>query len=107
LRNVLSLQIGGPTSSLGDNWLVRQTPLAFLLGEEETLEEARSLAEAFRESGAPAYVLEVPYSDRTTRFRIYAGAFATPEEAEVLWSQLEGAITTRPPLADRLGHLPA
>ncbi len=107
LRQVLGLEIGGPTSTVGADWVVRRTPLTFLLGEESSLSSANALADAMRDSGAPAYVLEVRYSDDSSRYHVYAGAFASVEEAEVLWREMESSFPDRPVLTDRLGYLPS
>jgi hypothetical protein len=72
-------------------WDVRQSPLAFILGDYDT----RSAAEAREREAArlsiPAYVVPVPGPDGGTRQRVYAGAYAGFAEAGIMRQLLRSA----------------
>jgi len=68
---------------------VRSTPWAFDLGAYPTRAAARAEAEALLRKGITAYVAgENPV-------RLYAGAYQTREEAELLARTLEAALAGR------------
>jgi cell division septation protein DedD len=87
-------------------WVVRPTARAFLLGEWDTVDEARGREASLVEAGFPAYVLAVDYSDGSTRYRVYVGAFADETEAEHLSSLLRERGLPSAILTDRIGRLP-
>lgn len=80
--------------SLGSDpggYLLRETPLAYALGTYEARGAAEERAGALRDRRIPAYILPIPYSDGSERYRIYAGAYADAEEADLLGSILDDA----------------
>lgn len=86
-------------------WLVRPTPLAFLVHEDPDLDGALGHAASLGDQGLPAYVLAVGYSDGATRYRVYSGAYADTAEA----SHLAGVFQERgltATLTERIGVLP-
>lgn len=87
-------------------WVARRTPLAFQLGEMPEMEAARRRADVLVGLGVPAYVLAVSYSDGSTRFRVYAGAYADAGEASYLSALLEERGLSSASLSDRTGRLP-
>lgn len=87
-------------------WVVRPTARAFLMGEWEEIDDARRREASLVEAGFPAYVLAVDYSDGTTRYRVYVGAFADEVEAEHLSSLLRERGLPSAILTDRIGRLP-
>jgi hypothetical protein len=68
---------------------VRRANLAFLLGEYDSRSDADTRESEAAELGIPGYVIEVVQPDETSRYRVYAGAFASPAEAAVMRQLLE------------------
>ena len=87
-------------------WVARWTPRAFQLGEMADLEAARRRAGVLTGMGVPAYVLAVPFSDGSLRFRVYAGAYADASEASYLSGLLDERGLSSASLSERTGHLP-
>jgi hypothetical protein len=87
-------------------WLVQETPLAYHVGETQTLEAAESRVTSLIGRGVPAYILQVTYSDGTEAFRLYAGAYASAEDAEILQGILEDNGMGDAPLIERRGRQP-
>jgi cell division protein FtsN len=54
----------------------------------------------------PAYVLAMDMSDGSTRYRIYAGAYANEQEATYLRGHLEAQGLNDPTLSTRVGRIP-
>ncbi|MGD8319133.1 MAG: SPOR domain-containing protein [Gemmatimonadota bacterium] len=103
-RAVRSL-IGRETGDDASRWLIRPTPKAFLLDESMDRDAAERRVQDLRSMEVPAYVLAVDYSDGSTRYRVYAGAFIDEAESSVLARLLEAHGLT-PTLAERTGRLP-
>lgn len=78
---------------------VVRLPLAFLLQSGLAADSARSLVTGFAARGIPAYALRQPDG----RVHVYAGAFATADEA-VLLADLMAAAALVPTLAYRIGR---
>lgn len=89
-----------------DDWVVRATPLAFLVDETSGLESARSRASTLAERGVSAYVLQVEYGDQTVRYRVYAGAYETPDEARAMKGILAQAGISDAIFTERRGRTP-
>ena len=89
-----------------DEWVVRATPLAFLLEEASSLDAARSRASTLGGQGISAYVLEVEYPDGTEGYRVYSGAYESPDEARALQGMLDQAGFADPTFTERRGRLP-
>lgn len=90
----------------GSAWsLLRNAPLAFQLGEMPTRETAERLADSLDARGVPGYVVRIPQSDGSERFRIYGGAFRDTASAEAMGGLLEAA-QIQAPLAPRFGPAP-
>ncbi len=87
-------------------WVARGTPLAYQLGEMPELEAARRRSEVLVGLGVPSYVLAVTYSDGSTRFRVYAGAYADAAEAAYLSGLLHERGLSSATLSKRTGRLP-
>jgi hypothetical protein len=87
-------------------WILRATPRAFRLDEMGDPAAARERADAFTASGVPAYVLAVAYEDGSTRYRVYAGAYADEMEASYLAGLLRERGITTATLSDRTGRPP-
>jgi hypothetical protein len=69
---------------------LRQTPLAYLIGEYDSDSDAKARAAESGQLGIPAYVIEV--NDSTgTHHRVYAGAYSGLAEAEVMRQLLRSA----------------
>ncbi|GMV04776.1 MAG: hypothetical protein AMXMBFR53_10560 [Gemmatimonadota bacterium] len=102
----LSAVVAGSGGLDASAWAPRATPKAFQLGEMPELEAARRRAEVLQGLGIPAYVLAVPFSDGSLRFRVYAGAYADAAEASYLSGLLEERGLNSASLSDRIGRLP-
>lgn len=102
--NALADRIAGETGADRSGWLVRETPLAFLLGEMADIESATARVDELRELDVPAYLLAIDYSDGSTAYRVYAGAYSDEREASYLLTHLEskGLDAT---LSTRLGRI--
>jgi hypothetical protein len=49
------------------------------------------------------YAIEVPFSDGSSRWRLYAGAYRDSTRAEALRELFERAHVATPPLVERVG----
>ena len=86
----------------GARWIVRETPLAFFFGEFESTEAAATRVSEVRTAGVGPYVLEVEGS-QVPSYRVYAGAYQTPEAAVVMGELLATALNAAPALEPRVG----
>ncbi len=102
LAGLVAGRVGGDASK----WLVRSTPRAFQLGEADDLDGARRRVAELRGLEVPAYVLAVDLADGSTRYRVYAGAFADDAEAAWLERRLAAQGLSGTTLSDRIGRLP-
>lgn len=84
--------------------LVREVPLAFALQDFPDGVSAASRADQLLRAGVPAYVLAVARDDGTTVHRVYAGAYASAEEAAVLVGTLRAAGFGEARLVERRGR---
>ncbi|MDZ7778920.1 MAG: SPOR domain-containing protein [Gemmatimonadota bacterium] len=96
LASELASVVGGDAAS----WIVRSTHLVFDLGGASTRDEATRELARVRDRGVPARLARVTYTDRSVRYRIYAGGYADPAEASHLGRliasrDLEAELTTR------------
>jgi hypothetical protein len=87
------------------SWVVRTTPLAFELGELLDEEATARRVEGLRGLGVPAYSLAIDFSDGTTRYRVYAGAYADEQEASYLQSHLVAQGLDNATLTTRIGRV--
>ncbi len=83
-----------------DAWLVRRSQLAYEMGVWDTPADAAGHVDRLSASGIDGYVLWDSTPDAGPRFRVYAGAFGTADEATALEAllaahDLSGALTTR------------
>ncbi|HEX7048703.1 MAG TPA: SPOR domain-containing protein [Longimicrobiales bacterium] len=76
------------------DWDLRPTIWAYKLGDFETPEAAAARAETLRREGVPTYTVEVPYTYGPPRYRLYAGAYENPAQAEVMARLLSSAGAT-------------
>jgi cell division septation protein DedD len=102
----LAGRIAEATGLSPSGWVIRTTPCAFLLGEMARRAAADQRAGELKAMDVPAYVLAVDYTDGSTRYRVYAGAFADENEASSLSAQLEKRGLDGATLSDRIGRLP-
>ena len=84
-------------------WALAPTRWAFHLGDFDTRNAARARADELAAEGIPTYVVEIPYEQGPSRYRLYAGAYRTPGEAEVLADMLRRA-GYEPQLVERRGR---
>lgn len=84
--------------------LLRDAPLAFALQDFSEASAAAARADQLWRAGVPAYVLVVDQDDGTRIHRIYAGAYATAEEAAVLVGTLRAAGFGAAQLVERRGR---
>lgn len=103
MRGDLAARMGAADA---DDWLVRRSPLAFLVGETRSGDEARARVEELGLSGVDAFVLRLPQPDGGVGYRVYAGAYADEAEAATMRSLLGAAGVDDAPLVERRGLLP-
>lgn len=72
-----------------DEWAIRPTTYAFLLGEFEEREAARARVDSLGSRGIPAYVLPVRFEGGQRSYRVYGGAYQNEGEAGVMRELLE------------------
>ncbi|MBT3773014.1 MAG: hypothetical protein HOF87_00470 [Gemmatimonadales bacterium] len=101
LANRLALETAVSSAS----WVVRTTPLAFELGELLDEEATAQRVEVLRGLGVPAYSLAIDFSDGTTRYRVYAGAYVDEQEASYLQSHLIAQGLDNATLTTRIGRV--
>ncbi len=89
-----------------DDWLVRATPYAFLLGEYDGTARVAARIEELAALSIPSYALRVDYADGRTALRIYAGAFANEFDAQPLAAAISESGMSDVPLIERRGRLP-
>jgi hypothetical protein len=87
-------------------WVIRPTPSAFDFRETADRAAAERRAEDLREQGLPAYVLAIDYSDGSTAYRIYVGAYADEQEAAYLTNVLAERGFGLATFSHRTGRLP-
>ncbi|MBT8397054.1 MAG: hypothetical protein KJN92_08810, partial [Gemmatimonadetes bacterium] len=58
-----------------ESWPIRVTPKAFLLGEMDTIEEARDFLAEAEARGALGYIVRATFPDGSETFRILSGSF--------------------------------
>lgn len=82
---------------------VRNTPLAYNLGDFETAAAAEARGAGLRDAGVPTYVIEVPRTSGPPQYRLYAGAYEERDQAEVMAQFLRDAGVDAP-LVRRIGR---
>lgn len=87
-------------------WDVRPTRLAYRVEETEDRQSAIERRDALLESGIPTYLVEMPYEGGPSLYRLYAGAYESPEHAEMMGELLTEA-DIEAPLVDLTGRPPA
>lgn len=91
-----------PQDAQGSWSLIQHTPLTFALGEFSSREEALARIDSLNSLTIPAYDIWIGYSDGSTRWRIYGGAFETEGDAVAMREVLTAAGFTAT-LVPRLG----
>jgi hypothetical protein len=89
-----------------DDWEVRDRQYSFYFGEYESTVNAQGRVEALARASIPAYSLQVPYPDGSTRVRVYGGAFRDEIEAEEMGRIINAADIGALVLTPRRGTLP-
>lgn len=82
--------------------MIQFTPLAFELGSYQTPAEAAARSDSLLAREIPTYTARVPYTDGTSRYQLYAGAFPDSVAALGLRRMLEAA-GIEAPLSARTG----
>lgn len=86
-----------------DAWALRPTVWTFHLGDFESRDSVAVRTTELANQGVPTYWVEVPYTVGLPRFRLYAGAYEGPAQAEVMAHILRAAGVTAP-LVRRTGR---
>ena len=89
LASVLGARLAERLGADPNGWIVRDTDLVVDLGEASDRGEAEAEAGRLRALGVPASVASITYSDRSVRYRIYAGGYANADEASHLVEMVE------------------
>lgn len=77
------------TGSTG--WDVVSTKYAFLLGDFGNRNDAEVTMRAADNKGIPSYIIEAVAQDGSTQYKLYAGAYAGPGDAEFMRARLKQA----------------
>lgn len=88
-----------PADNAGSWNVVQATPLAFDLGEFASRDEATRAADSLLTLGIPTYPVITPYSDGSTAWQLYAGAYRSDYNAQQMGRMLAAAglpATIRP-----------
>ncbi len=88
------------------SWVVRPTPLAFLISEHDSRGAATGRVVELTGAEIPAYVLRVTYPGDTVRYRVYVGAYESGEEARAMDGILSAAGYDDARFTERRGTLP-
>lgn len=109
-RDVLALRdrMVARGSRGSENWIVRETGLAYLIDAPDRLSDAEARVALLAEQGIPAHILRHPQAAGPARFRVYAGAFADSAEAAYLGRLLRDTAPglRDAPLVERRGYRP-
>jgi uncharacterized MAPEG superfamily protein len=97
----LRARLGGNPS-----WIPRRAGLAFRLGELPELEAALTWTEVLAGIGIPTHVLAVP-GPAGVAYHVFAGGYASADEASELADMLRAQDLTGAPLTERRGLVPA
>ena len=73
------------------------------MGDFDTRNAARARGDELAAEGIPTYVVEIPHEPGPSRYRLYAGAYRSPGEAQVLADMLRRA-GYEPQLVERRGR---
>lgn len=84
-------------------WSLAPTRWAFHMGDFDTRNAARARGDELAAEGIPTYVVEIPHEPGPSRYRLYAGAYRSPGEAQVLADMLRRA-GYEPQLVERRGR---
>lgn len=87
-----------------EEWAVRPTGWTYQIGEYTTRREAERRGAELLDEGVPSYVVAVDYTAGPPRYRLYAGAYETLQEAEAMAGLLEQAGVTGHSLRRRTGR---
>jgi hypothetical protein len=81
---VLKELLASGIKTAGNDWDIRSTPFAFLIGVFDIRDDAERRMAELQQVDIPSYVVVVPYTGGTERFHLYAGAFVAAAEADVM-----------------------
>jgi sporulation related protein len=70
---------------------VRQAPLAFVLGDYDSRYAAHQREREVGAASIPAYVVQIRTTEGRTRYRVYAGTYSSPAEADIMRRMLKEA----------------
>lgn len=85
-------------------WAIRPTGWTYQIGEFETRRGAEVRAAELLEARVPTYIVAVDYTAGPPRYRLYAGAYESLQEAEAMAGLLEQAGVTGHSLRRRTGR---
>lgn len=87
-----------------EDWAVRPTGWTYQIGEFATRREAELRAAELLNSDVPSYIVAVDFTAGPPRYRLYAGAYETLQEAETMAGLLQNAGVTGHTLRRRTGR---
>ncbi|HEX6587480.1 MAG TPA: SPOR domain-containing protein [Longimicrobiales bacterium] len=87
-----------------EEWAVRPTGWTYQIGEFPLRRAAERRAAELLDAGVPTYIVAVDYTAGPPRYRLYAGAYETLQEAEAMAGLLENAGVTGHSLRRRTGR---
>ena len=77
--------------TISSDWDVLSTRYAFLVGEYAARRDAAASQQAAAKKGIPSYIVAFTGDDGSTSYRVYAGAFMGPGDADFMHGILKGA----------------
>ena len=87
-----------------EEWAVRPTGWTYQIGEFPIRRDAERRQADLLDRGVPTYIVAVDYTAGPPRYRLYAGAYETLQEAEAMAGLLEDAGVTSHSLRRRTGR---
>ena len=101
---LLARLVDAGVAEQADEWAVRPTGWTYQIGEYTIRRDAERRAAELLERGVPSYIVTVDYTAGPPRYRLYAGAYETLQEAEAMAGLLENAGVTGHSLRRRTGR---
>ena len=101
---LLARLVAGGVAEEAEEWAVRPTAWTYQIGEYPIRRDAERRQADLLERGVPSYIVAIDFTAGPPRYRLYAGAYETLQEAEAMAGLLENAGVTGHSLRRRTGR---
>ena len=101
---VLARLVDSGVAEEAEEWAVRPTGWTYQIAEYPIRRDAERRQADLLERGVPSYIVAVDFTAGPPRYRLYAGAYETLQEAEAMAGLLENAGVTGHSLRRRTGR---